>query len=123
LNYEYYNYSYDNFEIEENRLNFSAGLEYRFNFSKWFSPYIYGGVSFDYNLSANATYDSESYNLYDYTDHAERFAEYVDFGAGLKINHLQFNISKSILQDYFEDSNNSFIDNPGKVVFSVAYIF
>lgn len=123
LNYEYYNYSYDNFEIEENRLNFSAGLEYRFNFSKWFSPYIYGGVSFDYNLSENATYDSESYNLYDYTDHAERFAKYVDFGAGLKINHLQFNISKSILQDYFEDSNNSFIDNPGKVVFSVAYIF
>jgi hypothetical protein len=123
LNYEYYNYSYDNFEIGENRLNFSAGLEYRFNFSTWFSPYIYGGVSFDYNLSANATYDSESYNLYDYTDHAERFAKYVDFGAGLRINHLQFNISKSILWDYFENSNNSFIDNPGKVVFSVAYIF
>ncbi|GHT87506.1 hypothetical protein FACS189474_0450 [Bacteroidia bacterium] len=123
LNYEYYNYNYDSFEIEENTLNLGAGLEYRFNFSKWFSPYIYGGVSFDYNLSANATYDSESYNLYDYTDYAERFSKYVDFGVGLRINHLQLNISKSVLWDYFENSNNSFIDNPGKVVFSVAYIF
>ena len=134
LNFEYYNYDYDeysdnnyySYEIAESALNFNAGLEYRLNFSKWFNVYVYGGVSFDYSLSLDAIYNGETYNLYDNADDDPmRFFKYVDFGAGFRINHLQFNITRSILWDNFEyeyDFNNYFY-NPRKLVLSISYMF
>lgn len=138
LNYEYYN-NYKEFlvktnttnyienNIEDHKLNFNAGLEYRLNFSEWFNPYIYGGIGFDYNLATNVTTltnevaDDESYKSYElydpYTSRNSnyRLLKYLDLGVGLRISHLQFTVSKGTLLNT--------VDNDKKTVFSITYMF
>jgi hypothetical protein len=129
LNYESYNYDYGKyvdddyykFDVKKHILNFNAGLEYRLNFSKWFNVYVYGGTIFNYCFALSGSYDVKTYNA----DDPARFSKYVDWGVGLRINHLQFNVIESNLWDSFDETSNlsDFYSSPRKIVFSTSYMF
>jgi hypothetical protein len=106
LNYEAYT---SDGEDHYDRLSLITDLEYSFNFSKWFNPYIYGGTSFDYG----------------YSEDSNRFFKYIDFGVGIRINHLRFNIVKNIPWKNLEYSSGfiNFFNSHQKFAVSIAYIF
>lgn len=73
-------------------------LEYRFNISKSFSPFIYGGVS------GNLVTDS-NFEYYD-------FQHSYDYGAGIRFNHFQINVERNIGENNVKDW-----------IFSCSYMF
>jgi hypothetical protein len=52
---------------------------------------------------------------------ADRFFKYIDFGAGIRINHVRINVVKSISWDNLKHSSDS--GNNQKFAVSVAYMF
>jgi len=62
--------------------NVPIHLEYRMNFSKWFNVFIYGGAGV--NLVTNSLFNVLS------------IPTTLDYGCGLRINHIQFNIGQSL---------------------------
>jgi hypothetical protein len=57
-------------------LNIPLHLEYRLNISKWFNVFAYGGAGFNFiTNSIPATFE---------------------YGGGLRINHIQFNLGRSL---------------------------
>jgi hypothetical protein len=85
LFYEYYSTafteSYD-YDYEEHVLNIPLHLEYRFNFSRYFNLFVYGGLGFD--VVTNSSFNDYS------------FYQSLDYGGGLRIDHVQFNIGQSV---------------------------
>ena len=93
-------------------LNVPLHLEYRLNFSKWFNIFAYGGVGF--NFVTSSKYSGE-YSL----------PATFEYGCGVRINHVQFNMGKSSLIGDFKDIK-SFDDNLipyQNLVISASYMF
>lgn len=92
-------------------LNLPLHIEYRLNFSKWFNLFAYSGVGI--NIITNSLYD-------DNTTSAT-----FDYGGGLRINHLQFNMGQSL---YLGNSKHvtdfGIIEEPYQdLILSVSYMF
>jgi hypothetical protein len=116
INFMLYSFDLFSFETIENdfaayALNIPLHLEYRFNFSKWFNVFIYGG----FGLNAIITSDYAYYAL----------PITFDFGSGLRINHVQFNLGRN----YYIGGFN-FIEHFGKyfelndrLYLSISYMF
>ena len=113
-----YNYgdSYDNYvdiytvNYKQHIINIPLHLEYRLNFSRYFSLFIYGGASVDIPISDD--FGSSAYALFDY-------------GGGLRIDHVQFNIGTSnIISDLSNSINYDLFSNKYKnLMASMSYMF
>ncbi len=102
---------YDNYEYEEHSFNIPLHLEYRLNFSKWFNVFAYGGAGL--NIITNSSFN-------DYY-----FPVTFEYGAGLRIDHVQFNIGESL---YLGDFKPAFYlgddtKTSRKLTVSVSYLF
>jgi len=96
--YEYYSTATDNlfngyieaidFENDyyEHIINVPLHLEYRLNFSKYFNVFVYGGASVDMWFVNGFEYQPS-----------------IDYGGGLRINHLQFNLGRSLFVNKMSD--------------------
>jgi tetratricopeptide (TPR) repeat protein len=99
-----------NYSPITNVIDVQIHLEYRLNFAKYFNMFMYGGTSLDYALKGVIDYDGD-----------KTFVPYIDVGAGLRINHVQFNFKVST---GFEDAGNAFsLDYAKKVELSMSYMF
>lgn len=78
--------------FEQYSLNIPLHFEYRLNFSKWFNIFAYAGVGLN-------VVDNSSYNEYS-------FPVTQEFGAGVRINRLQFNAGQSKYLGNFRDMGN-----------------
>ena len=115
--YYYYDSSYgsgsyaNEVNSELYALNVPLHLEYRLNFSKWFNIFAYGGVGF--NLVTSSEYGEYS------------LPTTFEYGGGMRINHVQFNIGKSLLIGNFKDvhSFNNDITTYQNLVISASYMF
>ena len=113
-----YNYgeSYNNYvdiytvNYKQHIINIPLHLEYRFNFSKYFNLFIYGGAGIDIPVSDD--FSSSIYALFDY-------------GGGLRIDHVQFDIGKSnIISDISNSTNYDLFSNKYKnLEVSMSYMF
>ncbi|MFN3760290.1 MAG: BACON domain-containing protein [Algoriphagus aquaeductus] len=84
--------SSSNFEIDRLEFSIPLHLEYRLNFSKWFNIFAYAGPRFN-SFSQPANNQTVQ-------------PATVDYGAGLRINRIQFNFGKSLnVGDFREFSN------------------
>jgi hypothetical protein len=94
-------------------INIPLHLEYRLNFSKWFNIFAYGGVGMD--IVTNSSFD----------DYFLPIA--FEYGCGLRINHIQFNIGQSLyLKNLKSTDNFYYIGNANKyknIVLSISYMF
>lgn len=96
-------------KLEQPTLNIPLHLEYRLNFSKWFNVFAYGGTGI-YIIT-----DSKNY-LWPIT---------FDYGGGMRINHLQFNIGQNMYLGNLQNIPDLGIDRLlyQKLMFSVSYMF
>ena len=97
--------------IEQYALNVPLHLEYRFNFSKLFTMFAYGGAGFNYL----GNFKSDEYSL----------PVTYDYGAGFRVSHVQFNIERSFRFGDFRDTRN-FGKNSSlfrNFVISMSYMF
>lgn len=76
-------------KFEQFAINIPLHLEYRLNFSKWFNIFAYGGVGL--NVFTNSLFE---YNGMPIT---------VEYGGGLRINKVQFNVGRSYYAGELED--------------------
>jgi hypothetical protein len=118
LHFEYYHTSFENrygdyfkYDYQEYAVNIPLHLEYRFNFSKYFNVFAYGGLGLD--LITN----------FDFSDFATNTL--LEYGGGLRINHVQFNIGQSLLLknftiESFDGTNLNKYKNP---TLSISYMF
>jgi tetratricopeptide (TPR) repeat protein len=88
LYYEYYSTLFMSFydeydEYDEHVITVPLHLEYRFNFSKYFNLFVYGGAGFDVT--------SSTFNSDDIKWHTA-----MEYGVGLRINHIQLNVGQSV---------------------------
>jgi len=83
---ENYNHGYD---YEEYFLRIPFHLEYRFNFSKYFNLFVFGGLS----AGVLTNNDSGEYS----------FQSSHDYGGGIRIDHFQINIGQSIRKNKSND--------------------
>jgi len=92
-------------------VNIPLHLEYRFNFSKWFNLFLYGGIGLNFKTNAS----------FDYYD----LPVTLEYGTGLRIDHVQFNIGKSSYLGDFEniDYFGKSITAYQKLALSVSYMF
>ncbi len=97
--------------FEQFALNIPFHLEYRLNFSKWFNVFAYGGAGINF--------------VTDSSSEGSSWPTTIEYGGGLRINHLQFNIGKSLywgnlknVHD-FRTPRESYQD----LIFSVSYMF
>ncbi|MBK8369788.1 MAG: hypothetical protein IPL20_00120 [Saprospiraceae bacterium] len=77
--------------FEAYAVNIPVHLEYRFNFSKWFNIFAFGGAGINF-------YTESSFSEFTYPVS-------LDYGAGLRINRIQFTLGKSSLLGDFKDFN------------------
>ena len=105
-------YSSEDFEYDSDKkykqfvFNIPVHLEYRLNFSKWFNLFAYCGVGF--NIVSNSFNDDVFYPVT------------FDFGGGLRINHVQLNLGKSIFQQSQRDGD---IEPYRNFTASLTYVF
>ncbi|MBK8855702.1 MAG: hypothetical protein IPN10_16755 [Saprospiraceae bacterium] len=66
--------------FEAYAVNIPVHLEYRFNFSKWFNIFAFGGAGINF-------YTESSFSEFTYPVS-------LDYGAGLRINRIQFTLGK-----------------------------
>jgi hypothetical protein len=91
-------------------VNIPLHFEYRWNLSKWFNVFAYGGVG----LNAIATSEFDDYAL----------TATSEYGGGFRISHVQFNMGGSShlsdlkTMEYFEG-----LKTIPKVTFSISYMF
>ena len=83
---------------EEHGLYLPLDLKFTMNFSRWFQLSFYGGVGLNYVLSGKAyardggkTWGSS--NVYKEEDNWSRFNAMLEYGASLRINALQFDVT------------------------------
>jgi hypothetical protein len=119
--YEFYykpieqNYSdyYDTYTVDymQHVINIPLHLEYRLNFSRYFNLFVYGGPSVDMIISNDFGSSSKHVLL--------------DYGGGLRINHVQFNIGKSCIINNINDSRdfNGLLHNYKDLAASISYMF
>jgi hypothetical protein len=97
----YENYSeIDEEEIIARIINVPLHLEYRLNFSKYFNIFFYGGTSLDW-------YITDPYETY-YSGQTKPSLFNLDIGGGIRINHVQLNLTSSANE---------------KISFSFSYMF
>ncbi len=86
-------------------------FEYRFNFSKYFNLFAFGGPGFDF--ISNSHSDGIEFN------------SSVEYGIGLRIGQVQFNLGQSFLVNNINDLNDfSRLNKKYKhLQFSVSYMF
>lgn len=85
---------------EEHSLYMPIHLKYSLNFSKWFQLAFYGGVGLDYGISGEiyARSNGETLNSrtqYDAELDMERFNASLEYGAAIRVNRFQMNVSMS----------------------------
>lgn len=85
---------------EEHSLYMPIHLKYSLNFSKWFQLAFYGGVGLDYGISGEiyARSNGETLNSrtqYDAEFDMERFNASIEYGAAIRVNRFQMNVSMS----------------------------
>lgn len=112
LNYEFYWSKTNDIEgykglMMEHVLSFPFHLEYRANFSKWFQLFVYGGFSFDCGVLGKMVIKDGSEEIYknekiyksDDAPDWKRFNITADYGAGFRVNNLQFTagVSRGLL--------------------------
>ncbi|NLO69348.1 MAG: hypothetical protein GX102_00010 [Porphyromonadaceae bacterium] len=68
-------------DFDAHAINVPLHLEYRLNFSKWFNIFAYGGFGF---------------NFVDLNHNNFIFPTTIDYGGGLCINRIQFNVGQSL---------------------------
>jgi len=102
LNYEYYSKSYEynsdyeygdyytSYDYQEHVLNIPFHLEYRLNLSKYFNIFAYGGFGLD--VITDSSFSNFNTNTL------------LEYGGGLRIDHIQFNVGKS---NWLNSSNGS----------------
>jgi hypothetical protein len=121
--YEYYdneNPDDDDYDAIVNILNLQLHLEYRLNFSKYFNLFMYSGASLDWNFH-DKVYDAEFTRMKHGT-----FTPYIDFGLGIRINHIQVNLGTSVDYSDIADAynfSNLILDRCRKATLSVSYMF
>jgi tetratricopeptide (TPR) repeat protein len=102
---------YETNDVAMYAVNIPLHLEYRLNFSKWFNIFAYGGVGF------NAITDSsvEDYFL----------PVCFEYGGGLRVSHVQFNVGKSLyLGDFrYMQEFGTDIEPYQNLVVSISYMF
>ena len=106
-NYDEYG-SYD-LSYKEHGLYMPVHLKFNMNFSKWFQLSVYGGIGLNYVLSGKAyvDYDGDTYdwNVFKEEDDWKKFNTMVEYGASLRINAIQFDVTMS--QGFTNWSDNS----------------
>jgi len=92
-------------------VNIPLHIEYRLNFSKWFNIFAYGGVGF--NAITNSNFNTYSLPVT------------FDYGGGLRISHVQFNVGKSLYLGNFKNIKNfaKYTEPYQKLILSVSYMF
>ncbi len=87
-------------KLREHSLYVPFHLKYDFNFSKWFQLSVYGGIGLDCGLKGKVSlcddegsYDSES--IYSPDFNQKRFNASYEYGAAMRINHVQFDFVMS----------------------------
>lgn len=116
LFYEYYalnlfddKYDTDD-DYKEHLISIPLHLEYRFNLSKYFNIFAYGGASMD--VITNGYFDDYS------------FQTSLDYGGGIRIDHFQVNVGQNLRLDKFNDLQR--INNLKKyknLIVSLSYMF
>jgi hypothetical protein len=126
LNYEYYSktfsdyssddyYGYSDYEYiyQEDVLNVPLHLEYHFNFSKYFNLFAYGGVALDIAIDS------------DFSDYAFRTS--VEYGCGLRIDHVQFTLGRSYLigedNNYVQQFSDIKYNKYKNLMLTMSYMF
>jgi tetratricopeptide (TPR) repeat protein len=95
--------------LQEHAIYLPVHLEYRLHFSPSFQLFFYGGGGLDYGISAKLKTNCEELSFEDnnaYETDWKQFNASLEYGGGLRINHLQFNftISKGLI-DMSNDSS------------------
>lgn len=81
-----------NSDYQEHVISVPFSLEYRFNFSRYFNIFAYGGFNFE--------------GIVDSYDPAMRFNPSLEYGGGLRIDHVQFNVGRSYHIKHITDISN-----------------
>ncbi len=96
-NYDEYG-SYD-LSYKEHGLYMPLHLKFTMNFSKWFQLSVYGGAGLNYVLSGkgylDAGGDSHDWNVFKEEDDWKQFNTMLEYGASLRINAVQFDLTMS----------------------------
>jgi hypothetical protein len=97
--------------FEAYAVNIPLHLEYRLNFSKWFNIFEYGGVGF--NAKTDPNFDNYS------------LPATLEYGGGIRINHIQFNVGQSLYLGDLRNTQNfgKDIEIYQKLIFSGSYMF
>lgn len=99
-------------------VNIPMHFEYRFNFSKWFNFYVYGGVGLNFvEIKDGISYLLDTNYVMPLT---------YEYGGGLRINHVQFNIGQStFIRDMY--NNDYSLMQEGEIyqrlILSISYMF
>ena len=98
-------------EFEQYALNIPLHLEYRLNFSKWFNIFAYGGAGL--NVVTNSLFDDYS------------LPTTFEYGGGLRINHIQFNIGRSLYLGNLRNTQEfgTYTKPYQNLILSVSYMF
>ena len=124
FNYEYYSKSFNyneyiagyddnvSYNYQEHALNIPLHLEYRLNFSKYFNIFAYGGLGLD--VVTDSSFSNFTTNAL------------FEYGGGLRIDHVQFNIGRSNLIKNLSGSQNVYYNMNNKYkdwIISISYMF
>lgn len=98
-------------DFEAYAVNIPLHIEYRMNLSKEFNPFIYGGVGL--NVLTNTEFIDFSLPIT------------LEYGGGIKVSHIQFNIGKSLYYGNLQNTDNfgNNIETYQKLNFSISYMF
>lgn len=126
----YYNYTSD---FSEHSIHVPIDLEYRFNFSRHFNLFFYGGASIDYGIFSEITSTEEGdtqpyytddnvYDLSDY-DYPVRFNASLDLGGGIRINRIQINAGVSLGKINISRRSNYIVNQNKNIIVDLSYMF
>lgn len=106
FNSQLFKYGFDSYAV-----NIPLHLEYRLNFSKWFNIFTYGGIGF--NATTNPNFDNYS------------LPTTFEYGGGLRIGHVQFNVGSSLYLGNLRDIQNfgKYTETYQRFIPSVSYMF
>jgi hypothetical protein len=90
---------------EEHAIILPLHLEYRFNFSKYFNIFVYGGAGLEATITSSFSDDL-------------KWRTSLEYGGGLRIKHVQLNIGQS---SYIKSQNSGMENN--KYMISLSYMF
>ena len=105
--YEVYSSSKQN-DFSKSVINIPVNLEYRLNFHRNFSIFFYGGANLDYVMEATLPFNytgAGKVDLYSGYFDSERFVPFLEYGGGIRIGLLQFNVSANHFLNVKDDFN------------------